>query len=100
MQGARKGAARSRNTLTPMHSTITESAPAPAITFPCLMRSQFTGNVVLFTADKTGVLVHPKTNLCFGRESPAWGTVYDASNWQPFNGTVHLSNNPPEQTSH
>jgi hypothetical protein len=61
------------------------------IKFPCLMISNQTGNIVLFSCDKKGVV------LLRGENPTLWkigdyGNDFAMENFKPFKGSITLSN--------
>lgn len=79
-----------------MKSKITETPqPDKGITFPCLMQSTKLQCIVLFADAESGVVVHNDNGPHpLGRVSKEWANciINDYDIWQPFTGTVHLSN--------
>ncbi len=75
-----------------MKSVITNQEVQQEDEYPCLKVSEDTGNVVLFTKVNTGTIVY------IGVGSPSYYKVGEyCDEWaeelfEPFNGTVQLSN--------
>ena len=64
------------------------------IIFPCLMRHVRNGSVVLFSSDKVGVVVQKgdKGSCDVGHHCDYWVSAANENTWEPFKGTVTLSN--------
>lgn len=61
------------------------------IEYPCLMRSEDTGNIVLFVRARVGTVVS------IGRKNETWkigehSKCFSSVNFLPFNGTITLQN--------
>ena len=64
----------------------------PDETYPCLMRAINSHKVVLFVAPGTGVVVKDPRGTDEGSTSPLWTFPLILSDWEPWHGTVTISN--------
>jgi hypothetical protein len=70
-----------------MKSVVKEN-PVPALAFPCLLVSQGSDIIVLFTEDSTGTVVSGNGAYRVGEFCKTW----NMNTFKPFSGTVTLSN--------
>lgn len=78
-----------------MEAKITPTKPQGKISFPCLMESKGIPDlIVCFNAPRSGMVVSETNSLPYplGHYSLNWTDAGDFDYWQPFNGTIHLSN--------
>jgi hypothetical protein len=75
-----------------MKVTITEEQiESKERKFPVLMKSVKTGLVVLFHNPTSGIVIIAAERIA-GYYSTAWQECNDGNYWQPFTGTITLSN--------
>lgn len=72
-----------------MKSVIKENETKKEIKFPCLMIGKDTGFIVLFDKKGHGLVMNHNNFYDIGYYSNAW----DMDSFEPFNGTIELSNN-------
>jgi hypothetical protein len=69
---------------------VEEKKKDEEIKYPCLMKSNYSGNIVLFIESEKGICLNKwdfKISF-FDKEFFMW----DMRNFKPFNGTISLSN--------
>jgi len=75
-----------------MKSKIKVAEVNREIVFPCLMIWENTDMIVLFTANKTGVIVHRGCGMWkLGKYSETWADC-NSKEWQLFKGSITLEN--------
>lgn len=79
-----------------LNTYVTAEAVAAGTDYPVLKRGKETGMIVLFTAPKTGMILHGEDpNPIRSHQKPGYTSVRWANedtNWTVFTGEVHLSN--------
>lgn len=73
-----------------MKSEINETTHPDTLSFPCAMKSNTDGTVVMFESVKTGTVIHSR-NSYLGHISDDWIRADDASHWTPFKGTITIT---------
>lgn len=74
-----------------MKSIVTENGSNKhELTFPVLMKSKDNGIVVLFVGNTNGICLSGRGEITYKSE-PGWLPA-NGENWEPFTGTITLSN--------
>ena len=73
-----------------MKTTVNANPCKKEPTFPCLMQSKITDNIVLFTSATEGTLISvgQNTNHALGQHKGDWWE----NNFKPFSGSICLEN--------
>lgn len=71
-----------------------EEKTVEKIDFPVLMKAIDTAQIVLFTAEFYGVLLHKNTNTSInvGDFIDRWISCFDLNHWQKYEGEITLKN--------
>lgn len=72
-----------------MKVEVNEKEPSNEIKFPCLMKSFFNEEIVLFQSETTGTVIQGGK---IGRQSGKCYDDWDIRAFTPFNGTITLQN--------